>query len=101
MKSIKVLALITSAIAFLPSASFADTLSGNTQSVTQDSTIFGSHNMVRSNARQSIMNYPADRHDTSVTTNSQRAETKAIVIGEDNTTTQSVVQETIGRRRSK
>jgi hypothetical protein len=101
MKFIKILAVIAGTIAFLPSVSFADTFSGNTQSVTQESIVFGSNNTVRSDVRQSIINAPADRHNTSVTTNAQRAETKAIVIGEDNTTTQSVVQETIGRHRSK
>jgi hypothetical protein len=101
IKSIKILAVITSAIALLPSVSFADTISDKTQSVNQESIVFGSNNTVRSDVRQSIINVPTDRHSTSVDTNAQRAETKAIVIGEDNTSTQSIVQETSGRHRSK
>jgi len=100
IKSIKVLAVIASTIALLPSVSFADTLSGNTQSVNQESIIFGSNNTVRSDVRQSIINTPAARPST-ISTNAQRAETTAIVIGDDNTTTQSIVQENIGRQRSK
>ena len=101
MMSIKFLAIIASTIAFLPSVSIADTVSGNTQSVNQESIIFGSNNTVKSDVRQSIITAPIDRHNTSVNTNAQRAETKAIVIGDNNITTQSVVQETIGRHRSK
>ena len=56
MKSLKILALIVGAIVLLPTASRADSLSGNTQTVNQESIVSGHNNVVKSDARQRIFN---------------------------------------------
>ena len=98
MKSLKILASIVGAIVLLPAASRADGFSGNTQTVNQESIVSGHNNVVRSDARQSIVDlYKVDRHGLNTDNRSQSINLKAIVIGNDNTSIQSATQSVIGR----
>jgi hypothetical protein len=56
MKSIKVLVLILGSIVLLPSASFADRVSGNSQETHQESSVYHNGRMVKSSTRQRILN---------------------------------------------
>lgn len=98
MKSLKIIALIVGAIVLLPTDSRADCLSGNTQTVNQESIVSGHNNIVRSDSRQSIVDlHKVDRHDLNTENRSQSINLKSIVIGNDNTSIHSAIQSATGR----
>ncbi len=55
MKSIKILALLIGSIVLLPSASFADRVSDNSQETHQESSVYHNGRMVKSSTRQRIL----------------------------------------------
>jgi hypothetical protein len=93
MKSIKVLALIIGAIALLPVASFADTVSGNTQEANLDTTVVGNGNSVRTTTKQFSTNrQKSGRHGDSVSGNSQLINAGSTAIGDGNHVVQKALQ---------
>jgi hypothetical protein len=93
MKSIKVLALIIGAIALLPAASFADTVSGNTSEANINTTIVGNDNSVSTTTKQFSTNrQKSGRHGDSVSGNSQLINAGSTIIGDGNHVVQKALQ---------
>jgi hypothetical protein len=93
MKSIKVLALIIGAIALLPAASFADTVSGNTQEANLDTVVVGNGNSIKTTTKQFSTNrQKSSRHGESVSGNSQLINAGSTTIGDLNHVKQKAIQ---------
>jgi hypothetical protein len=93
MKSIKVLALIVGAIALLPAASFADTVSGNTQEANLDTAVVGTHNSVSTTTKQFSTNrQKSSRHGESISGTSQLINAGSTTIGDYNRVKQQALQ---------
>lgn len=96
MKSIGILAVALGSCLLLPTASFADNISENTQSVMQSSTIVGSGNLVITDTQQSSIGIQQSRrHSDNRAVNSQRINAKTIVVGDRNIDVKRIVQEAL------
>jgi hypothetical protein len=102
MKSIKVLALIAGVIALLPSASFAENVVGNDQTIEMNSNIVGSGNTSVMQAEQSIRNIQkAGRHGVNVAGTAQTVHGSTNILGDLNTDVKTSAQKAINRQKSK
>jgi hypothetical protein len=102
MKSIKVLALIAGVIALLPSASFAENVVGNDQTIDMNSTIVGSGNTSAIQAEQSIRNIQkAGHHGVNVAGTSHTVHGSTTIVGDLNTDVKTSTQTAINRQKSK
>jgi hypothetical protein len=102
MKSIKVLALIIGAIALLPAASFADTVSGNTQEANLDTVVVGNGNSFKTTTKQTNINIQkTGRHSDSVSGSSQLINANINAIGDYNHIRQKASQANLGYQKAK
>jgi hypothetical protein len=93
MKSIKILALIVGAIALLPAASFADTVSGNNQEANLDTVVVGERNSVSTTTKQFSTNrQKSSRHGDSTSGSSQLINAGSHTIGDRNHVKQAASQ---------
>ena len=102
MKSIKIAALIISAIALFPAASFAENVSGSTQDANLESTTIGSGNVSVTETKQNILNLQkSGRYDTNVSGTAQRVNASTTTVGDSNVSVKQAIQNALSGQKAK
>ena len=102
MKSIKIAALIISAIALFPAASFAENVSGSTQEANLESTTVGSGNVSVTETKQNILNLQkSGRYGTNVSGTTQRVNASTTTVGDSNVSVKQAIQNALSGQKAK
>jgi hypothetical protein len=102
MNSAKIFATIVTAIALFPAASWADNVSGNTQSTTLDSATIGTGNTTVAETNQKIVDAQKSGYfGTNVTGTSQHVNGSSTTIGDHNIDIKNAVQKAITIQKTK
>jgi hypothetical protein len=96
MKSIKIVALILGTIALLPSASFAQNVSGKTQEANLNSVTLGNGNVNVTETQQRILDLQqSGQGGANIGATTQTVNGHTITVGDHNLDVKQVVQEAI------
>ena len=102
MNSAKIFATIVTAIALFPAASWADNVSGNTQSTTLDSTTVGTGNVTVAETQQQILNaQKSGKFGTNVSGTNQHINGTTTTLGDHNIDIKNAVQNAINIQKTK
>jgi hypothetical protein len=102
MNSAKIFATIVTAIALFPAASWADNVSGNTQSTTLDSATIGNGNTTVAETKQKIVDAQKSGYfGTNVSGTNQHINGSSTTIGNDNIDIKNAVQKAITIQKTK
>lgn len=102
MNSAKIFATIVTAIALFPAASWADNVSGNTQSTTFDSTTLGNGNVNVAETKQKIVDVQKSGYfGTNVSGTNQHITGTTTTIGDQNIDIKNAVQKAVTVQKTK
>ena len=102
MNSAKIFATIVTAIALFPAASWADNVSGNTQSVDLNSTTIGTGNVTVTETNQKILDLQkSGKFGTNVSGTNQHITGTTTTLGDHNIDIKNAVQKAITGQKTK
>jgi hypothetical protein len=102
MNSAKIFATIVTAIALFPAASWADNISGNTQSVDLNSTTIGTGNVTVTETNQQILDLQKSRKSgVNVSGTTQHVTGTTTTLGDDNIDIKKAVQDATTIQKAK
>ncbi len=102
MNSAKIFATIITAIALFPAASWADNVSGNTQSTTLDSTTVGNDNTTVAETKQKIVDVQKSGYfGTNVSGTNQHINGTTTTLGDRNIDIKNAVQKATAIQKTK
>ncbi len=102
MNSAKIFATIVTAIALFPAASWADNVSGNTQSADLNSTTIGTGNITTTETNQRILDLQKSRKSgVNVSGTTQQITGTATTLGDHNISIQRAIQDATSLQKAK
>ena len=102
MNSAKIFATIVTAIALFPAASWADNVSGNTQSADLNSTTIGTGNVTVAETNQKILDFQKSRKSgVNVSGTNQHITGTTTTLGDHNIDIKNAVQKAITVQKAK